>query len=194
VAEVQVVPESVTLAVGDRRPILATAFDAAGNVLTIPFTFRSTDTSVVAVDATGALLARRPGLARVEARAGGRTGAVTVAVRGTAEPSQPSQSTPSHPRVESLLLEPGPATGPVLVRLDRTRRLTIVPKDSADADIPGVTIGWESADSTIARVDSTGLVRGARAGATSITARVPGFRPVVWELRVIVPAPDSLTR
>jgi alpha-amylase len=191
VAEVQVVPESVTLAVGDRRPILATAFDAAGNVLAIAFTFRSTDTSVVAVDATGALLARRPGLARVEARAGGRTGAVTVAVRGTAEPSLP---TPSHPRVESLLLEPGPATGPVLVRLDLTRRLTIVPKDSADADIPGVTIGWESADSTIARVDSAGLVRGARAGATTITARVPGFRPVVWEVRVVVPVPDSLTR
>jgi hypothetical protein len=194
VAEVQVVPESVTLAVGDRRPILATAFDAAGNVLTIGFTFRSTDTSVVAVDAAGALLARRPGLARVEARAGGRTGAVTVAVRGTAEPSQPSQPTPSHPRVESLLLDPGPASGPVPVRLDRTRRLTIVPKDSADVQIPGVTIGWESADSTIARVDSTGLVRGARAGATTITARVSGFRPVVWEVRVIVPAPDSLTR
>ena len=199
VAEVQVVPEAVTLRVGERRPVLATAFDAAGNVLAVSFTFRSTDTSVVAVDATGALLARRPGLARVEARAGSRSGAVTVAVRGM-DPDGPAPGQadapppalqpavpPSRSRVESLLLEPGPGSGPVVVPYDGTRQLTVLPRDSADADIPGVAISWESADSTIARVDSAGVVRGAWAGTTRVTARVEGFRPVVWEVRVVVP-------
>ena len=208
VAEVQVVPGALTLRAGERRPILATAFDAAGNVLSVRFTFASSDTSVVAVDATGALLARRPGLARVEARAGGRSGAVTVAVRGVeaadgaagrrsdgvpgepTQPSQPPEPSPTHPRVESLLLEPGPRSGPVVVILGSLRQLTVLPKDSADADMPGVAIGWESADSTIARVEA-GAVRGMGTGATTVTARVQGFRPVVWEVRV-VPA-DSTT-
>jgi hypothetical protein len=205
VAEVQVVPGAVTLRTGERRPILATAFDAAGNVLSVRFTFASSDTSVVAVDATGALLARRPGLARVEARAGGRSGAVTVAVRGVepanaaaaepptrpaAEPPQPPEPSPTHPRVESILLEPGPRSGPVVVILGSLRQLTVLPKDSADADIPGVAVDWESADSTIARVEA-GAVRGMGTGATTVTARVQGFRPVVWEVRV-VPA-DSTT-
>ncbi len=205
VAEVQVVPGAVTLRAGERRPILATAFDAAGNVLTVRFTFVSSDTAVVAVDATGALLARRPGLARVEARAGGRSGAITVAVRGVegddgaagrrsdgapAEPSQPSQppqpppEAPTHPRVESLLLEPGPGSGPVTIKAGATRPFTVLPRDSADADIPGVVVAWESADSVIARVEG-GVVRGMTAGATTVTARVPGFRPVVWEVRVV---------
>lgn len=199
VAEVQVVPGALTLRVGERRPILATAFDAAGNVLAVSFSFRSSDTSVVAVDATGALLARRPGLARVEARAGSRAGAVTVAVRGvdragpapgaaaepTPQPPSPRAEPPGR-RVESLVLEPGPGSGPVVVRYQGTRQLTVLPRDSADADIPGVAILWESADSTIARVDSTGVVRGAWAGTTRVTARVLGFRPVVWEVRVVV--------
>jgi hypothetical protein len=208
VAEVQVVPGAVTLRAGERRPILATAFDAAGNVLSVRFTFASSDTSVVAVDATGALLARRPGLARVEARAGGRSGAVTVAVRGVEAPApgpaeapvvaeppsrpaaEPPPEAPAHPRVESLLLEPGPRSGPVVVILGSLRQLTVLPKDSADADMPGVAIGWESADSTIARVEA-GAVRGMGTGTTTVTARVQGFRPVVWEVRV-VPA-DSTT-
>ena len=206
VAEVQVVPGAVTLRTGERRPILATAFDAAGNVLSVRFTFISSDTGVVAVDATGALLARRPGLARVEARAGGRSGAITVAVRGveggdTVAPPSPAEvpsrpaadpppEAPTHPRVESLLLEPGPGSGPVVVVLGATRQFTVLPRDSADADIPGVVIGWESADSAIARVEA-GAVRGMGAGATTVTARVPGFRPVVWEVRV-VPADSSV--
>jgi hypothetical protein len=196
VAEVQVVPGSLTLRAGERRPILATAFDAAGNVLAVRFTFTSSDTSVVAVDVTGALLARRPGLARVEARAGDRSGAVTVAVRGVeaadgappeppsrpaAEPPQPS---PAHPRVESLLLEPGPRSGPVVVVLGAIRQLTLIPKDSADSEIPGAAVGWESADSTIVRVEA-GAVRGLSTGSTTVTARVQGFRPVVWEVRVV---------
>jgi hypothetical protein len=199
VTEVQVVPGAVTLRTGERRPILATAFDAAGNVLSVRFTFTSSDTNVVAVDVTGALLARRPGLARVEARTGGRSGAVTVAVRGVetpdgptgrrsdgapAEPSQPPEPSPTHPRVESLLLEPGPRSGPIVVVLGAVRQLTVLPKDSADADIPGATIGWESADSTIARVEA-GAVRGIGTGTTTVTARVQGFRPVVWEVRVV---------
>lgn len=115
VAEVQVVPGAVTLRAGERRPILATAFDAAGNVLSVRFTFASSDTSVVAVDATGALLARRPGLARVEARAGGRSGAVTVAVRGVEAPAPgPAEAPvaaepPSRPAVEPPLVPTTPA-------------------------------------------------------------------------------------
>ncbi len=210
VAEVQVVPGALTLRAGERRPILATAFDAADNVLSVRFTFVSSDTAVVAVDATGALLARRPGLARVEARAGGGSGAVTVAVRGVegddgatgrrsdgapAEPpsrraAEPPPEAPTHPRVESLLLEPGPGSGPVTVRVGATRQLTVLPRDSADADIPGVVIGWESADSTIARVEA-GAVLGVGPGATTVRARVQGFRPVVWEVRV-VPADSAV--
>lgn len=213
VAEVQVVPEAVTLRVGDRRPILATAFDAAGNVLLVRFQFASSDTGVVGVDATGALLARRPGLARVEARAGGRSGAVTVAVRGVDPAGAPTPGptgvpaplradsapahqaaeppAPTHPRVESLLLEPGPGQGPVAIPEGTGRQLTVLPRDSADADIPGVTVVWESADAGVATVDSTGLVRGAAPGSTTISARVQGFRPVVWEVRVLPrePAP-----
>jgi hypothetical protein len=86
--------------------------------------------------------------------------------------------------VESLLLEPGPGSGTVTIAAGATRQFTVLPRDSADADIPGVVVGWESADSAIARVEA-GAVRGMGVGATTVTARVRGFRPVIWEVRVV---------
>src|SRR5574341_2079111 len=86
---VQVAPPSITIKVGERYGLLATAFDRAGNVMpTVRPVWSSNNVQVARVDNTGTVVGVAAGLAIVEARVGQRRGqaAVPVTSGGAAPP------------------------------------------------------------------------------------------------------------
>src|SRR5919197_3017061 len=84
VAEVQVTPETMTLAVGQRQPIFAAAYDRQGNLIpSAKFGFWSSDTMIARVGKDGTVLGVSPGLAKVEARLQGKRASMAVLITGT---------------------------------------------------------------------------------------------------------------
>src|SRR5436309_14489600 len=75
VSEVQLAPPSVTIKVGERSGLLATAFDRVGNVIpTVRFIWSSNNVSVANVDTDGTVTGVGGGLAIVPPRVGPPTG------------------------------------------------------------------------------------------------------------------------
>src|SRR5882762_10379946 len=110
VAEVQVAPPTVTLRVGERSGLLATAFDRIGNVIpTVRIIWSSNNINVAKVDNNGTVTGVANGVAIVEARAGARKGQAVVQVVG-------GGATPPAPRLEPATPpppEPGGALDPL---------------------------------------------------------------------------------
>src|SRR5207302_7619099 len=85
VAEVQVAPPSVTIKVGERTGLLATAFDRIGNVIpTVRVIWSSNNVQVARVDNDGTVSGVAGGVAIIEARVGARKGQAAVQVIGAA--------------------------------------------------------------------------------------------------------------
>src|SRR2546427_3585492 len=83
VAEVQVAPPSITLKVGERAGLLATAFDRVGNVIpTVRVLWSSNNVQVARVDASGTVTGIANGVAIIEAHVGSRRGSAAVQVVG----------------------------------------------------------------------------------------------------------------
>src|SRR2546430_5904142 len=96
IAEVQVAPPSVTIRIGERSGLLATAFDRAGNVIpTVRIIWSSNNVAVARVDNNGTVTGVGGGVAIVEARAGTRKGQAAVQVVGAA--AAPPQTPPGSP-------------------------------------------------------------------------------------------------
>src|SRR5437870_11519647 len=90
VAEVQVAPPSVTIKVGERTGLLATAFDRIGNVIpTVRVIWSSNNVQVARVDNDGTVSGVAGGVAIIEARVGARKGQAAVQVIGAAPASPP---------------------------------------------------------------------------------------------------------
>ena len=82
-AEVQVTPETMTLGVGQRQTLFATAYDRQGNLIpNARFTFWSSDTLVAKVGKEGTVVGVTPGLAKVEARVQGRRASIAILITG----------------------------------------------------------------------------------------------------------------
>ena len=79
ITEIQIAPPQLTLRVGERSGLLATAFDRLGNVIpTAQFRWTSGDIRVVRVDNNATVTGVAPGVAIVEAIAGSRKGVAAV--------------------------------------------------------------------------------------------------------------------
>src|SRR5213596_4117293 len=93
VAEVQVAPPAVTIKVGERTGLLATAFDRIGNVIpTVRVIWSSNNVQVARVDNDGTVSGVAGGVAIIEARVGARKGQAAVQVIGAAPAAaQPPQ-------------------------------------------------------------------------------------------------------
>src|SRR5881396_762209 len=97
VAEVQVAPPSVTIRVGERTGLLATAFDRIGNVIpTVRIIWSSNNVNIAKVDNNGTVTGVGNGVAIVEARVGARRGQAAVQVTGGG-PAQPPPAPPAAP-------------------------------------------------------------------------------------------------
>src|SRR5882672_8893829 len=111
IAEVQVAPPSVTIKIGERSGLLATAFDRIGNVIpTVRIIWSSNNVAVARVDNNGTVTGVGGGVAIVEARAGTRKGQAAVQVVGAppAPPATPPVVGASPPAGAQAQAPPGP--------------------------------------------------------------------------------------
>src|SRR6266853_2088130 len=96
VAEVQVAPPTVTIRVGERTGLLATAFDRIGNVIpTVRIIWSSNNVNVAKVDNSGTVTGIANGVAIIEARVGARRGQAAVQVTGGATAPPPPPAAPA---------------------------------------------------------------------------------------------------
>jgi hypothetical protein len=165
VAEVQVTPETLTLTVGGRQTLFATAYDRQGKLIpNARFTFWSSDTLVATVARNGAVVAVGPGLAKVEARIRGLQASTAVLVTAPGGPADTAGAA-------VLTLEPASAAllpGEGLVLQARALREDGTPAAAGK-------VGWRSLDPRVAAVDSGGVVIAAAPGRTIIRASVRGL-------------------
>ena len=154
VSAVTVVPDTATVVEGDTLRLAATVTDANGQVVTgAEFVWGSGDTTVAVVDATGLVTGAGAGQVQVTATAAGVTG-----------------------RAELTVVAPAPTTVAVtpdtvvLTSLGQTAQLTADVRDQAGRAMDGVPVVWSSADTTVAVVDSSGLVTAVGGGAATVTA------------------------
>ena len=193
VAEVQVAPPSVTLRVGERTGLLATAFDRAGNVIpTVRVLWASQNIQVAKVDNNGTVTGVGNGVAIIEARVGSRTGTAAVQVVGSATPSPTAAApppaaappAPAAPPVDpSLAGQPagsGPASSlridPPTIYLLPSENVRISPralKDDGSAAAP-IAVTWKSLRPDIANVDPSGLVVALAPGQGTIQVSAAG--------------------
>ena len=155
VSSVAVAPDSATVVEGDTLRLAATATDANGHVVTavVEFVWASADTLVAVVDTSGLVTGVGAGLVQVTATAAEITGrgALTVAA-----------SVPT-----TVAVTPDTV---VLIALGHSTQLTAEVRDQAGRAMDGVPVAWSSADTTVAVVDSSGLVTAVGSGAVTVTA------------------------
>ena len=185
VSAVVVSPAADTLvALGDTVRLTAEASDANGNAVEgAEFTWASGDTAVVTVDASGLATSVGAGQAEVTATASGIAGSSAITV-----------------------VDPAPTTVAVtpdtvaLTALGQTARLAAEVHDQVGRKMEGVPVSWSSADTTVASVDSDGLVTAASGGTTTVsaTAGEASGEAVVTVMQstssvVVTPASDTVT-
>src|SRR6266568_4453385 len=157
VASVSVSPASATVAAGQSVQLTATPKDANGTPLSgRTITWSSNNTSVAIADVNGNVTALAPGSATITATSEGQSG--TAAITVTNVP------------VASVTVSPAPASVPA----GQTLQLTATPKDVNGNPLTGRTITWSSSNTSVATVNSSGLVSCVVAGSATITATSEG--------------------
>jgi len=215
VSEVQVAPPTVTVKVGERSGLLATAFDRAGNVIpTVRFIWSSNNVSIAKVDNDGTVTGVAGGVAIVEARVGARRGQAAVQVIGappagtqTSAPPQTTARPADATGVDPFAGQPsgtGPASvmriEPPTVYLLPSENTRVVPRALKDDGSPAapVAVTWKSLRPDIASVDQNGVIVALSAGqgtvqvtgSTGLTATAP---VVVQPSDVAIQEPSPVT-
>src|SRR6266478_5089350 len=175
IAEVQVAPPSVTIKVGERSGLLATAFDRAGNVIpTVRIIWSSNNVAVARVDNNGTVTGVAGGVAIVEARAGTRKGQAAVQVVGAAPAptggaaSPPAggqtQAPPSGDAFAGQVVGSGPAAvlriEPPTIYLLPSENTRVLPRALREDGSPAapVAVTWKTLRPDIASVDQNGVI------------------------------------
>jgi uncharacterized protein YjdB len=180
VSEVQVAPPSITIKIGERSGLLATAFDRAGNVIpTVRVIWSSNNLAVAKVDNEGTVTGVGGGVAIVEARVGARKGQAAVQVMGApgapatgvtgpgTQPPRPPGDAPGSPAADPFAGQPA-GTGPAAVLRIEPPTIYLLPSENTrvspralkDDGTPAspVTVTWKSLRPDIASVDQNGVI------------------------------------
>ena len=169
VAEVQVTPETLTLAVGGRQTLFATAYDRQGNLIpNARFTFWSSDTNVAKVGRNGAVLGVGPGLAKVEARIQGLQASTAILITGSGAGDTTGGGAGQGKTV--LTLEPTSAT----LLPGESLRLEARPVREDGSPVGVGRVSWKPLHPEVAAVDSNGVVIGVGPGRTIVQASAAG--------------------
>src|SRR5207247_776355 len=157
VVSVTVTPASASIQQGQTIQLTATPKDANGNALSgRVVTWSSSNTAVASVDVSGIVTGVAAGSATITATSEGQSG--TAAITVTSVP------------VASVTVSPASAS----VQAGQTVQLTATPKDVNGNPLTGRTITWSSSNTSVATVNSSGLVSGVVAGSATITATSEG--------------------
>ncbi len=176
--EVQIAPPSVTVRVGERQSVFATAYDSRGNVIPgVPLRWSSTNLAVLRVvpDSTAPDLATlvgiAPGVAQVEVRAADRKGSATVQVAAAGAGAPPVRMPVARGGAASHL-QIDPNTVYLLPAEGRRLNPIFLMADGTPASPAPVT--WRSMIPSVASVNAQGVVVGLGAGQGLIEASAPG--------------------
>lgn len=183
VISVTVSPTALSLQTGQATTLTATPKDSVGGALTNREVVWSTDNASIAqVTTDGLVTARGEGLALITATVEGKT--ATVAVTVTLAP----------PSVDRVRIQ----SDTVRVIRGGTTTAVALPQDATGNTLVGRTVTWSVADTTIARVSSTGVVSGLALGSTTLSATSEGktgtavLRVVPVPVATISVIPDAL--
>src|SRR5437764_235046 len=193
VAEVQVAPPSVTIRVGERTGLLATAFDSIGNVIpTIRLIWSSNNMNIAKVDNNGTVTGVSNGVAIIEARAGARRGQAAIQVVGGAGPVTPPPPPPAPGGPPPPPAPPGPdpyagqpaGSGPAaalrlepgVIYLLPSENSRVSPRALKEDGSPAapVIVNWTSLRTDVASVDQSGNIVALAPGQGTIQATAPG--------------------
>ena len=154
VRAVTVSPAAETVVTGDTLRLAAEATDANGHpVAGAEFSWVSGDTLVAVVDPSGLVTGVRAGEVEITATSSGLVGRAAVTVAA--------------PAPATVSVEPDSVT---FSALGGTVQLAAEVRDQIGRTMVGIPVSWSSADTTVAAVDSTGLVTAVSDGATTIAA------------------------
>lgn len=177
VAELEVLPPTVTLQVGQRQGVVATAYDARSNVLpTVRITWSSANLQVARVEpdlrqpGVAAIIGVAPGIALIEAEAGGRKGTVQVQVGGAGGAAPPATQ-PGTPTVVSTAVALRIDPNSVFLLPSEDLRLSVSFLQADGAPAAALPITWTSFNATVATVGSDGSVVGISPGQGLVEAR-----------------------
>jgi uncharacterized protein YjdB len=187
VAEVQVAPPTVTIRVGERSSLLATAFDRIGNVIpTVRMIWSSNNVTIAKVDNKGTVTGVANGVAIIEARAGARRGQAAVQVvggAGASPPPAPPAAAAAAGAADALMGQPagsGPAAAlrlePGVVYLLPSENTRVSPRALRDDGSPAapVAVTWTSLRADVASVDQSGNVVALSPGQGTIQVTAAG--------------------
>ena len=191
VADVQVAPPTVTIRVGERSGLLATAFDRIGNVIpTVRIIWSSNNVNVAKVDNTGTITGVANGVAIIEARVGARRGQAAVQVTGgaaappPAPPGPPAAPPPAAPPGPDPFVGQPPGSGPAaalrlepgVVYLLASENTRVSPRALREDGSPAapVLVTWTSLRPDVASVDQSGNVVALSPGQGTIQATATG--------------------
>ncbi|MGH7508943.1 MAG: LpqB family beta-propeller domain-containing protein [Gemmatimonadales bacterium] len=166
ISEVQVTPETMTLGVGQKQPLFATAFDARGNLIaSARFIFWSSDTMIAQVRKDGMVVGVNPGLAKIEARSQGRRASMAILITGTA-PGDTAQARAASASVLTLI--------PASADLFPGENLRIAPQAVREDGSPAIVgrVTWRSLRPAVVSVDTGGVVAGVAPGRGTVEASV----------------------
>ncbi len=157
VVTVAMSPAAASVAVGGMVQLAATPQDVGGNALAgRVVTWASTSPGVATVNGSGVVTGVAAGAATVTAACEGQSG--TAAITVTVVP------------VASVAVSPASAT----LTVGQTVQLVATPKDANGNPLTGRTVTWATSNATVATLSGSGLVTGAVAGTTTITASSEG--------------------
>ena len=152
---ITVSPASVSVGMGGTAQLTATCKDQNSNTMTCPtLTWSSTNSSIATVDSTGKVTGVTQGTTNITASSGSIVSNVsTVTVT-------------SPPVLTSIVLAPATTS----ININTSVQLTAICKDQNNNTMtcPGLT--WNTSSSSIATVNSSGLVTGIATGMANITA------------------------
>jgi uncharacterized protein YjdB len=180
VAQLEVLPPTVTLQVGQRQGVVATAYDARSNVLpTARITWSSNNLTVARVEpdvrqpGVATIVGVAPGIASVEAETGGRRGSVQVQVGGGAgagagNAQYPQVGMPTGAGA-AVALRVDPNSISLLPSEDIRLNVTFLQGDGSPAAMMPVT--WRSLSEAVASVGPDGSVVGISAGQGVVEVR-----------------------
>jgi len=157
VSTVSVSPSAATVFVAFSQQLTATLKDANGNVLSgRTITWGSSNTSVASVSSTGLVTGVGSGTATITATSEGKSGAAAITV--TVAP------------VNGVIVTPNPAS----TFVGFTTPMTVTLTDANGNTLSGRTVTWQSSNTIVATVNSSGVVTGSAPGTTTITATSEG--------------------
>jgi len=160
VATVSVAVSPPAVLVGQIAHATATLQDSSGNLLSgRVVTWASSNTAVATVQSTGDIAAVGAGTTTISATSEGKTNSAPLSV-----------SAPAPIPVASVSVSPPSGT----LQIGGTLQLSATTRDANGNVLTGRVVGWNSANSSIATVSSSGLVRAVAAGTVSITAASEG--------------------